>query len=71
MRLFLPPSPFDLVGRLVSAKRFIRDSPLAKDDCSAAKGEIGEVQDYDSLEGLYYVDFGSGAIACLPSEIQA
>lgn len=52
------------------ARRAIHDSPLASVDASARRGERGDVVDVDELDGLVYVDFGRGAIACYPEEIK-
>jgi hypothetical protein len=52
------------------ARRAICDSPLADVDAGARRGERGDVVDVDDLDGLVYVDFGRGAIACYPEEIK-
>jgi hypothetical protein len=52
------------------ARRSIHDSPLASADASARRGERGDVVDVDDLDGLVYVDFGRGAIACYPEELK-
>ena len=45
----------------------IADSPLARQDGSAKRGDVGDVEDI--ADGYLWVDFGSGAIACLPDEV--
>jgi hypothetical protein len=52
------------------ARHAIPDSPLAGEDSSAKRGQRGDVADVDELDGLVYVDFGRGAIACAPEEIK-
>ena len=56
--------------RKVIARRNIQDSPLAVVDCSARKGDRGDVVDVDESAGLFFVDFGRGAIACLPEDVR-
>ena len=56
--------------RKVTARRNIQDSPLAVVDCSARKGEKGDVVDVDESAGLLFVDFGRGAIACSPEDVR-
>ena len=56
--------------RKVTARRNIQDSPLAVVDCSARRGDKGEVVDYDDSAGLLFVDFGRGAIACSPKDVR-
>ncbi|MFA7301945.1 MAG: hypothetical protein WC069_06565 [Candidatus Shapirobacteria bacterium] len=53
----------------VCAKRDIHDSPCSKVDGGAKRGEVGWIQDYDQCAELFFVDFGSGAIACEPDEL--
>jgi hypothetical protein len=55
----------------VCARRAIADSPAAGRDSSAPAGATGEVCDVDHVNGVAFVDFGSGAIACLASELEA
>lgn len=52
----------------VVAKRDIKDSPLAKIDSSAHRGDKGEI--VDEADGYYMVDFGRGAIVCEASELK-
>jgi len=56
--------------RKVIARRNIQDSPLAVVDCSARKGDKGNVVDVDESAGLLFVDFGRGAIACSPEDVR-
>jgi len=56
--------------RKVIARRNIQDSPLAVVDCSARKGDKGNVVDVDESAGLFFVDFGRGAIACSPEDVR-
>jgi len=56
--------------RKVIARRNIQDSPLAVVDCSARKGDRGDVVDVDESAGLLFVDFGRGAIACSPEDVR-
>lgn len=55
----------------VRARRAIADSPAAGRDGSAPTGAIGEVCDVDHINGVAFVDFGSGAIACDAVELEA
>ena len=48
----------------------IADCPSSREDSSAMKGDIGELQSVDELEGYLFVDFGRGAILCLLSEVR-
>ncbi len=60
---------FVMVDR-VRARQRIQDSPLvAGVDGSATKGQIGNVVDVVPCDGLVFVDFGRGAIACAPDEL--
>ena len=43
---------------------------LAVVDCSARKGDKGDVVDVDESAGLLFVDFGRGAIACSPEDVR-
>lgn len=54
--------------RYARARVAISDSPLS-DGADAARGAVGEVCDVDICDGIVFVDFGRGAIACLPSEL--
>lgn len=46
------------------------DSPLAgRAEPVARAGNVGEVCDLVSADGLLFVDFGAGAVACLPGEV--
>ena len=56
--------------RKATARRNIQDSPLAVVDCSARKGDKGDVVDVDESAGLLFVDFGRGAIACSPEDVR-
>jgi hypothetical protein len=58
-----------MVGRLVVARSRIEDNPLAEMDSSANSGDTGLCEDYSECDGLIYVDFGRGAIACYPNEV--
>jgi hypothetical protein len=57
-----------LVGRSVTARRAIADSPLAKEDGAANLGDRGEVMDFDGE--FFYIDFGKGAILCSRSDFR-
>lgn len=62
----------DLKGdwcRYVRARRSIADVPSAEHDSSAPKCAIGEVCDVDEMNGVAFVDFGGGAIACHLDEL--
>jgi hypothetical protein len=48
----------------------IYDNPLAAVDSTARRGERGDVVDVDFIDGYVFVDFGRGAIMCLPEEIK-
>lgn len=52
----------------VTARVDIADNPVARVDSSATAGEVGVV--CDESDGLLWVDFGRGAIACLPREVE-
>lgn len=60
-------SLFESTPNRVRAICNIVDSPLAKVDCSAKRGDVGDVEDV--ADGYYWVDFGFGAIACSPNEV--
>jgi len=46
------------------------DSPLARRDESARKGDVGSVEDFDDCTGLLFVAFaGRDAIAVDPTEV--
>jgi hypothetical protein len=51
----------------LTARRAIKDSPLAKIDSSARAGERGEI--VDEFDEFLAVDFGRGAIICEPCEL--
>lgn len=61
---------WELVGKRVKAIVDIEDSPLASEDGSCKRGAIGECEDFSEVDGLLYVDFGRGAIACYPEEVK-
>jgi hypothetical protein len=52
------------------ARCTIYDNPLAAVDSTARRGERGDVVDVDTIDGYVFVDFGRGAIMCLPEEIK-
>lgn len=54
---------------VVRARCSIPDHPLARIDGSARRGDLGSVDDIDTADGLWWVDFGRGAIACTPEEL--
>lgn len=58
---------FESTPNRVKAICNIADSPLAKIDCSARHGDVGNVEDV--ADGYLWVDFGSGAIACSTNEV--
>ena len=53
-----------------NARCIIYDNPLAEVDSTARRGERGDVVDVDLIDGYVFVDFGRGAIMCLPEEIK-
>jgi hypothetical protein len=58
-----------LEARTVRATRRIQDSPLAREDSGAKRGEIGVVEEVIKSDGLIAVDFGRGAVLCEVDEI--
>jgi hypothetical protein len=53
-----------------TARCTIYDNPLTAVDATARSGERGDVVDVDLIDGYVFVDFGRGAIMCLPKEIK-
>jgi hypothetical protein len=66
------PLTLDDCTRLMHARaaRPVSDSPLAPIDGSVRAGAIGEVCDVDGCNEVVFVDFGKGAIACTPDELE-
>lgn len=62
--------PLNVVWRRATASRRIEQSPLS-DDPPVPRGTAGYVQDWDSLDELYAVDFGKpyGVVLCCVDEI--
>lgn len=56
--------------QMVCARSPIADSPLAREAASVPRGAIGTVDDVDESNGVVFVDFGHGSIACEPGELQ-
>jgi hypothetical protein len=54
----------------VRARLPIADVPLSANDSSAEAGHLGTVCDVDFANAVVFVDFGMGAIACDPSELE-
>lgn len=62
----------DDLGRMdrVRARRLICDSPLSSEGSSSVPpGVAGDVCDVDFVNGVVFVDFGDGAIACEPHDL--
>lgn len=59
------------IGRrtFVAARRRIEDAPLARAPAPALRGAVGEVCDVDIVNGVAFVDFGGGAIACTTDDL--
>jgi hypothetical protein len=54
----------------VRAVREIHDNPLSAHDGSVPKGTLGEICDIDGCNDIAFVDFGEGAIACVPADLE-
>ena len=57
-------------GERVVARCDIADNPLAHEDSSARKGEVGYIDDLDFAGDMVMADFGRGSIACSPNELK-
>ena len=65
-------SPWALIGYRVRAAQHIQQSPLS-DDPAVPINTVGVVEDWNSLDQVYAVDFGDpyGVVLCLAEEIKS